>query len=162
MATEALSYSRDRILKFTGQFDFVLDNKGRVSIPSRIREVIDLYSMNSLTLRLLNFDHSYFVRVYPTSYYNEEILGKLKDYDGENAFETYEIMRLTANCQQVKIDNQGRLNIPDEILKRLDIKKEIRFVGMGNFFDIWRPDVCDEFTAAQITARKNGSGQERT
>jgi len=152
--------ARERILKFTGQFDFTLDAKGRASVPARIREVIEMYEMHNLTLRLIQFDGFPLVRAYPTIYYNENVLGKLKDLEGETAEETFEIMRLTANCHQVKVDGQGRLNIPIDLLKKLNINKEIRFVGMGNFFDIWHPETCEQFSAARLAARQNGQGNE--
>lgn len=150
-----LPQTNDRILKFTGLFDFVLDTKGRVSTPARIREVLDMYGVNSLTLRYMELGEFACIRAYPTSYYNEKILGKLTDYqDGETPEDTFEIMLLTANAHQVKLDSQGRLNIPDDLLKRVEMSKEIRFVGMGNFFDLWRPDVNEAFSAAIMASRK--------
>ncbi|MFQ5632384.1 MAG: division/cell wall cluster transcriptional repressor MraZ, partial [bacterium] len=157
----------DRILKFTGNFDFTLDAKGRVSTPARIREVLEIYAVNSLTLRSMELGEFDCIRAYPTSYYNEIILAKLTDFqDGETPDDTFEISLLTANAHQVKLDSQGRINIPDELLKQIEIKKEIRFIGMGNFFDIWRPDIFDAFHAAQLAKRskgqrRNGNGSDR-
>jgi MraZ protein len=147
----------DVIRKFTGQFDFSLDAKGRASIPARIREIVELYGMKSVTLRFFRERGFSWIRAYPTSYYNDEVLGKLSSLEGETLQETFEIMRLTASCQQAKIDAQGRLNIPDEWLKRLSITKEIRFVGMGNFFDIWQPDHFNDFFDAQLQVAQNGA-----
>ncbi|RMD94994.1 MAG: hypothetical protein D6814_13875 [Calditrichaeota bacterium] len=152
--------AQEIIRKFTGQFDYALDAKGRVNIPARIREVIDMYDMHTLTLRYIDLNGFPVIRAYPTTYYNDKVLGKLKDLEGETADETFAIMAVTASCHQVKIDSQGRLNIPDDLLKKLNIKKEIRFVGMGDFFDIWHPDVCDKFIAARMAARKNGQSRE--
>lgn len=155
--SQVLPQSNDRILKFTGNFDFTLDAKGRVSAPARIREVLEIYGVNSLTLRFMELDEFDCIRAYPTSYYNEVILAKLSDFqDGETPEDSFEISLLTSNAHQVKLDSQGRINIPDELLKKVDIKKEIRFIGMGNFFDIWRPDIFDAFHAAQLAKRSNG------
>lgn len=161
MVSQGLPQSNERILKFTGNFDFTLDAKGRASTPARIREVLEMYGVKSLTLRFMELNEFDCIRAYPTSYYNEVILAKLTDYqDGETPEDTYEISLLTANAHQVKLDSQGRINIPDELLKQVQIKKEIRFIGMGNFFDIWRPDVFNAFHAAQLATR--GKGQRKS
>ena len=160
MVSQALPQSNDRILKFTGNFDFMLDAKGRVSTPARTREVLEMYGVNSLTWRFRELGKFDCLRASPTSYYNEVILAKLSDFqDGETPDDTFEISLLTANAHQVKLDSQGRINIPDELLKQIEIKKEIRFIGMGNFFDIWRPDIFDAFHTAQLA--KRGKGQRR-
>ena len=151
MTKDGFSQSPDRIAKFTGQFDFNLDAKGRASIPARMREIVEMYEMKTLTLRYFREGEFQWLRAYPTSYFNESVLGKLSSLEGETLQETFAIMRLTANSQQVKVDAQGRLNIPDDMLKKIGITKEIRFVGMGNFFDIWRPDECDGFFEAQLS-----------
>lgn len=147
---------RERILKFTGQWDFTLDAKGRVNIPARIREVIEMYDVKNLILRLVQLSGFACIRVYPVSYYNERILGKLQDYEGETAEETFRIMQLTMTSQPAKVDGQNRLNIPDDLLKKLQISKDVRFVGMGDFFDIWDPGVHEQFYAAQMAALENG------
>ena len=150
----------DIIRKFTGQFDFVLDAKGRVSIPARIREIIERDNLKDLTLRLFEEDGVKFIRAYPTDYYSVKILGKLSEMDGESMEQTFAIMRITANAQQVKVDGQGRLNIPGDMLKKSKISKDIRFVGMNSFFDIWDPEVCDEFRAKMLERMQNRSGNE--
>jgi len=151
----ALVPAGDRIQKFTGLFDFTLDKKGRLVIPARIRNVLDVFGVTNLTLRFLDLDDYSCIRAYPTGYYNQNILGKLSEFEeGETADDTFEILLLTANAHDVKIDSQWRLNIPDDLLKKLEIDKEARIVGMGNFFDIWRSDVFEDFTKTRMAARK--------
>lgn len=158
--SQASAPTNDRILKFTGNFDFVLDAKGRVSTPARIREVLDMYGVKSLTLRYMELGDFDCIRAYPTSYYNDVILAKLNAFqDGETAEDTFRISLLTANAHQVKLDGQGRINIPDELLKKLDITREIKLIGMGNFFDMWRPDVYAAFYAAQLDKRSHGQSR---
>ena len=160
MVTQPLPQLKDRILKYTGNFDFILDAKGRVSAPARIREVLDMYGVTSLTLRFMELGEHDCIRVYPTSYYNDVILAKLVDFqDGETPDDTFMISQLTANAHQVKLDSQGRINIPDELLKKVEIKKNIRLIGMGNFFDMWRPDTFDAFYAEQLAKKGNGQGR---
>ena len=118
-----------------------------------------MYDLHTLTLRLIELDGFPVIRAYPTTYYNDRVLGKLKDLEGENGDEAYEIMSVTATCHQVKLDSQGRLNIPDDLLKKLNIKKEIRFIGMADFFDIWQPESCEQFIAARRASRANGQSR---
>ncbi len=148
------------IRKFTGTFDYALDAKGRVNIPARMREIIALYDLHTLTLRYMELGGFPVIRAYPTNFFNEKILGKLNDIEGETAEDAFRIMSVTAESHQVKLDGHGRLNIPDDLLKKLDIQKEIRFVGMGDYFDIWKPETCEKFIAAQKKAQSNGQSRK--
>lgn len=154
--------ARERILKFTGQWDFTLDAKGRLNVPARIRDIIEMYDVKTLIMRQVQLSGFTCLRLYPVTYYNERILGKLQDFEGESAQETFQIMLLTAPSQPIKVDDHGRLNIPNDILKKLNIKKDVRIVGMGDFFDIWRPETHEEFFAAQLAAYEAGQRRSET
>ncbi|KAA3612109.1 MAG: hypothetical protein DWQ05_19090 [Calditrichaeota bacterium] len=151
----ANSKGRERIQSFTGKFDFTLDSKGRVNIPARIREIIELKELNALALRIIEKESCFFIRAYPIDYYNQNMLGKMDEWDGEDPLQMLTMLEITAPTNQVSIDAQGRLNIPDEMLKEAEISKNVRFVGMNNFFDIWNPAVFDTFLKRMTARAKN-------
>ncbi len=130
----------------------MLDAKGRASIPAKMREIVELSELTKMMLRVMTFENYTFLRAYPISYYDERILSKLQNLEGETPAETFHIWRLTASCQEVKIDKQGRMNIPGELLKKVGITRNICFVGMGDYIDIWNPEAYQEFFQAQAIA----------
>jgi DNA-binding transcriptional regulator/RsmH inhibitor MraZ len=44
-------------------------------------------------------------------------------------------------------------------LEAAQIQKEIRYIGMGDFFDMWNPESNDKFVA--VLSERTPSGPER-
>ena len=162
MAQSGIPHSSERLRRFYGEYVFLLDAKGRASIPAKMREVVELSELTKMMLRVMTFENFTFLRAYPINYYDERILSKLENIEGETPAETFRIWRLTASCQEVKIDKQGRMNIPGELLKKVGITRNICFVGMGDYIDIWEPEAYKEFFQAQMMAyEKEQAVQQR-
>lgn len=133
------------IPKFYGRYKQTLDDKGRAAIPAKIREIVDLLQIRTLVLRLIEKSNAALIRAYPVSYFREKILPMASHLDEETEIGIYKMQSILALCHQVKLDNQGRINIPTEFLQAAKIEKEIRYVGMGDFFDIWNAASYDQF-----------------
>jgi MraZ protein len=141
------------IPKFYGRYTSTLDDKGRGSVPAKIREIIDLREIKLLMLRLFETENSRFIRAYPASYFNDKILPMVSQFDEESEAGTFKMNTVMSSCYQIRLDNQGRINFPWELLEPAKIEKEIRFVGLGEFFDIWNPELYEKF----ILVGKSGS-----
>jgi MraZ protein len=141
------------IPKFYGRYGSTLDDKGRASVPAKIREIIDLREIKTLMLRLFETDNSRFIRAYPASYFNDKILPMVSQFNEESEAGIYKMNSVMSSCYQIRLDNQGRINFPWELLESAKIEKEIKFLGLGDFFDIWNPELYEKFLAAG----KNGS-----
>jgi len=46
---------------------------------------------------------------------------------------------------QLSIDNDGRVILPESLLKKADIKGKAVFVGKGSTFEIWEPEGFKEY-----------------
>jgi len=136
------------IPKFYGRFKHSLDDKGRAAIPVKIRETVELLDMKSLMLRLMETPNAGFIRAYPAAYFRDKILPMASNFDEESELGIYKMQSILAACHQVRLDNQGRINIPSEFLQTAKIEKDIRYVGMGDFFDMWNAALYDEFVEA--------------
>lgn len=140
------------IPKFYGRYSNSLDDKGRASIPAKIREIIELREMKTLMLRLFEKDNSRFIRAYPANYFRDKILPMVSQLNEESEAGIYRMNTVMSSCYQVRLDNQGRINIPGELLQPAHIEKEIKFLGLGDFFDMWNPELYEKF----LLAGKNG------
>jgi MraZ protein len=146
----------ETITKFYGRYHLTLDDKGRAAVPAKIREIIQLRDMQTLVLRLFDKPNARFIRAYPASYFRDKILPMASQLDEESEEGIYQRQNILASCQHLRLDNQGRVNIPTEFLESAQIQKEIRYVGMGDFFDIWNPQLNDQFVAAGRNAALGG------
>ncbi|MBM4285864.1 MAG: division/cell wall cluster transcriptional repressor MraZ [Deltaproteobacteria bacterium] len=117
---------------FTGSFHHVMDNKGRVSIPARYREL--LQERQDRQLILTNFDG--YLLAFPQSEWLkiEAKLGELpllrKDLRALQRF-------LMSGVEECPLDRQGRILIPPNLRDYAKLSREVALVGAVRCFEIW-------------------------
>tara|TARA_B100001123_G_C14350782_1_gene646900 strand:- start:105 stop:485 length:381 start_codon:yes stop_codon:yes gene_type:complete len=83
---------------------------------------------------------------------------KLSDsIDSLNPFEEKRDIFATsvlAGSVNLQFDSEGRISIPDKLLKHAKIKYSMLFVGQGKTFQIWDPKLFEKF---KIQARKKAN-----
>ncbi len=138
---------------FLSTFINKIDSKGRVSVPAQFR------------LSLANKDFSGIV-VYE-SFVNDCIEGcdierikRLSDSidnldpfsEARDAFAT----TILGSAMQLAMDADGRVILPENLLKKTAIKDKALFVGKGPTFEIWQPEKFDIYLAkAKANAKEN-------
>jgi MraZ protein len=117
---------------FKGSSFHIMDNKGRVSIPVRYREVLQERQDRQLILTnwdgyILAFPQSEWVKV-------EAKLGELalfrKDYRSFQRF-------LISGVEECPLDRQGRILIPQTLREYAKLGREVAVVGLVRNFEIW-------------------------
>ena len=117
---------------FTGSFHHVMDNKGRVSIPARYREI--LQERQDRQLILTNFDG--YVLAFPQSEWVkiEAKLGELALFRKDlRAFQRF----LMSGVEECPLDRQGRILIPQNLRDYAQLSREVALVGAVRCFEIW-------------------------
>lgn len=129
---------------FLSTFTNKVDAKGRVSVPSQFRA--SLVNENSSSLVLYE------------SFINDAIEGcdlerikKISDsIDNLDPFSEERDAFATAilgGSFQLSIDGDGRVIIPENLLKKAKIKTNAIFVGKGSTFEIWEPKAFEIYMA---------------
>ena len=126
-------HNGDNIL-FRGFNKISIDNKGRLAVPSRYRELISVQAENSLVITLNPLDRSLWLYPLPEWDVIEDKLASLSDFDKQSR-RTKQMMRgYATDCQ---LDSQGRILIPKELRSYADLTKQAVILGQGNKFEIW-------------------------
>ncbi len=119
---------------FRGFNKISIDNKGRLAVPSRYRELISVQAENSLVITLNPLDRSLWLYPLPEWDVIEDKLASLSDFDKQSR-RTKQMMRgYATDCQ---LDSQGRILIPKELRSYSDLTKKAVILGQGNKFEIW-------------------------
>ena len=117
---------------YAGEFRHQIDDKNRVTIPARWRRngAVDEFLMvpESSGQFLLVMPPNEFERVGAAA---ENVTGISKS--GLRVF----LRRLHAQAQHGAFDKQGRLLLPDELCRQLDLKGEVALVGGRGRFEVW-------------------------
>lgn len=132
---------------FTGTHDHRMDDKGRVSLPSEFRRVLEtvgapgaLYVIPALEdPRGLSFlsipGYDALIRRHNEAEY--------PTFEDEERAE----IKLIAHASQIQVDDVGRIVIAKPLRERFDLAKSVRFIGKASRFEIWQPEARDSYEA---------------
>ncbi|CEG26723.1 division/cell wall cluster transcriptional repressor MraZ [Bacillus sp. B-jedd] len=122
---------------FMGEYHHNIDNKGRLIVPSKLRD--DLGEMFIITRGL---DRCLFG--YPLTEWSV-IEDKLKALPltkkDARAFTRF----FFSGATESEIDKQGRINIPAPLLDYAQLQKECVILGVSNRIEIWSKQIWEEY-----------------
>ena len=125
---------------FRGSFEHSVDSKGRVSVPSKFRDMIAERYEGKLVLTM---DYDNCVTVYPLEEW-ERFEEKVKALP-QTQKEVKDFMRfLFSTATECELDKQGRILIPPALRERAGISKTVTVVGIINKMEIWAKTAWDE------------------
>jgi MraZ protein len=134
--------------QFVSSFTNKIDSKGRVSVPASFRAILakeeggGIYCYPSLDAPALDAGGSRLVNQIG------ELLEELAPYgDEKDQLAT----ALYGDSIMMKIDSDGRINLPLSMREHAGIKDKVVFVGLGGKFQIWEPE---KFEAHRLQARE--------
>lgn len=134
---------------FLGQFQHNLDDKGRLMIPARFRELLEggAYITQGFDKCLMVMTEAYFKQVY-------ERIEAMNLADP-----TARLLRrlILSNAYGVEVDKVGRILVPQNLRAFLGIVNgELVVAGQGEYFEVWTPTEWNgQMTLLQDTEANN-------
>jgi MraZ protein len=121
---------------FTGRYDYAVDERGRIPVPPRYRDLF-------LHGAILNQGPDPCLRLFTTENFDQQA----RLYTREDA--TEEAARGTrrsffANCFSVELDRQGRVLIPPPLRTYAQLEGNAIVAGTGEWLEIWNPKRFEE------------------
>lgn len=116
---------------FLGQYQHSLDEKGRLTIPARFRELL-----NKGAFITQGFDKNLMVM---TQEAFEQVLEKITSISLTDPNGRLLRRLILSNAYQVDVDKAGRILIPPASRNFLALEGEAIVVGQGEYFEIWLP-----------------------
>lgn len=120
---------------FMGEYNHTIDEKGRIIIPSKFRELLgDSFVVTQ------GLDGCLFV--YANEEWEEFVEG-LKKLPGNK--EARQLQRyFMAGAAQCEVDKQGRILIPQKLRVQAGLLKDVVFVGVLSKIEIWSKERWEE------------------
>ena len=117
---------------FLGQYQHTLDDKGRLMVPARYRDLLaaGAYITQGFDKCLMVMTEEHFNEVYA-------ILSGLNMAD-----QSARMLRrlILSNAYQVEVDRVGRILVPQNLREFLGVPSgELIVAGQGEYFEVWTP-----------------------
>ena len=121
---------------FLSQYTNKIDVKGRVSVPADFRTslkteffsgIIAFRSYKFKAIEGLDFERM------------KEIADSIDNLDFFSESKNDLATTILSDSYKIPFDGEGRICIPNELLKFANIKNQATFVGRGSSFQIWNP-----------------------
>lgn len=126
---------------FTGEFECKLDDKGRLTLPAKVKSKLPEVSGNQL---ILSLGLEPCLVLYPMVEYRKiySRIAAMNEFNEE--FRTLQ-RNFFRRIAEVELDGTGRLLIPKTMSRYAKLEKELVLVGMGNRIELWNAEVYDTF-----------------
>jgi MraZ protein len=116
---------------FLGQFQHNLDDKGRLMIPARFRELLaaGAFITQGFDRCLMVMTDNYFRQVY-------DRISAMNLADPNTRLLRRFIL---SNAYPVEIDKVGRILVPQNLRQGIMLENEAIVAGQGEYFEVWTP-----------------------
>lgn len=141
---------------FRGATAINLDGKGRMSIPTRYREVLKDES-EGLMVCTIDLQQPCLL-LYPFPEW-EKIEYKLSQLSSMNPVERRVQRLLLGHASECQMDGSGRILIANTLRQHANLTKEIMLIGQFNKFELWDEAAWYEQVKEDIAAEQSGETQ---
>ena len=131
---------------FMGEFHHSIDEKGRIIIPSKLREGL---KENFIITRGL--DGCLFI--YPKVEW-DNVINKYKELPDTK--DKRQFMRIFLSGASVcEYDKMGRINVPKPLIEYAKLEKDCIIIGVDERLELWSKDIWDNFINSNEEAMSN-------
>ena len=128
-------------LAFSGSFDHSLDGKGRVIIPASFREALG----EDFTITIN--PNKTAIAIYPKAMWDKqlEVLSQINPMDRVGM--QYQRYVMSVSFSGNSMDAQGRVLVPSKLRTKIGLARDIVFVGLNRYIEIWDAEVYAKMEA---------------
>jgi MraZ protein len=116
---------------FLGQFQHNLDDKGRLMIPARFRELLAAGAFITQ-----GFDRCLMVM---TDVYFKQVYDRISAMNLADPMARLLRRLILSNAYPVEIDKVGRILLPQNLRESILLDGEAILAGQGDYFEVWNP-----------------------
>lgn len=118
---------------FLGQYEHTLDEKGRMTIPARYRDLLEdgAFVTQGFDNNLMILPASLFEKLYQrvqTMSISDPVVRQLRRL-------------IFSNADMVDFDKAGRIRIPQFLRQAAQLESATIVIGAGDYFEIWAADI---------------------
>jgi len=126
---------------FKGITNIRLDTKGRLTIPTKYRSIIDEQSNSKLVVTIDSEEKC--LLLYPSTSW-QKIQEKINDLPSFNKNARRIQRLLIGHAEDIDLDGNGRILLSKPLRSFAEMTKQITMIGQGEKFEIWSNDIWEK------------------
>ena len=132
---------------YFGNFNHTIDAKGRTSLPARLRE--QLAAAGEPRIVLMQYPHWRAVMALPQSLWNE-LTKKVMESSPTDVRWQRTVLKFVSTAHEVDLDPHGRVLVPPPLRAWAGLSKDVTWVGMGKFIQLWDAAALEQARGAEL------------
>ena len=131
---------------FKGRYEYVLDSKGRLNIPVKLRKTLSSEARDTFVVTRGDEKCLY---LYPLDEWTklEERLHSLAQFNEKHRYMLRSLLSWTSD--EIVLDSQSRISVPKNLLEFAEIEKEVVIIGALERIEVWNPKTFNEYLNSQ-------------
>ena len=146
------------MLLLTGEYEHVVDGKGRVLVSNKLRNQIDADEHGSNFY--LVFGANGILCLYPEKYFEQIALAVAPRTTAPDEAVAFERISF-ALASKIELDGQGRLLLNERLRKRAGLKNKITLVGVRDHIELWNSKSWEQYLSDNMTQYQKQMSQAR-
>lgn len=122
-------------MDFSGEKQATFDEKGRVVFPSDFKNGMGSTANSQLAVEVDAYVKC--LNIYSSEEWDRRIAGVKSKLNPDIKEHAAFLDAFYRNFKIVQVPENGRINIPNNLLEKANIKKDVMFVGQGNRIRLW-------------------------
>ncbi|NPA42607.1 MAG: division/cell wall cluster transcriptional repressor MraZ [Chlorobi bacterium] len=125
-----------------GTYDAKLDAHGRLMLPKGLRDQLkDIEDEGFVLTRAVFFDN---LELYPRREW-EKWMKRILRLKKTSPKKVRLISAMNAGARLLYLDGHGRLQLPKDLIRKMNLGKEVVIASEGNILQIWDKDAYERF-----------------
>jgi len=146
------------MLLLTGEYQHVVDDKGRVLVSNKLRSQIDADEHGSNFYLVLGANG--ILCLYPQKYFEHIALAVAPGTAAPDEAVAFERMSF-ALASKIELDAQGRLLLNDKLRKRAGLKDQITLIGVRDHVELWNSESWEQYLSDHMPQYQKQMSQAR-
>jgi MraZ protein len=146
------------MLLLTGEYQHVVDDKGRVLVSNKLRSQIDAEEHGVNFYLVLGANG--ILCLYPEKDFERLVLSVAPGATAPDEAVAFERISF-AMSSKIELDNQGRLLLNERLRKRAGLKEDITLVGVRDHIELWNTQDWEQYLSDHMSQYQQQMTQAR-
>lgn len=130
---------------FRGSSPAKIDDKGRLKVPTEFRRLLEEHHGREVFITSVKGESAL---IYPLATWEEQEQ-KLKSVPSSNRAKQRYLARVNYFGQQLKLDSQGRVVVPQILREKAQVLGEVVVSGRLEYLEVWNRDLFEQKLLAE-------------